>query len=187
MPRPQNKEGLLKAANENYAKLIEAISGLSDEERNTPFDFSGDAGKKEAHWGRDKNVRDVIMHLYEWHQLMIGFVTNNAHVQDKKSSIAFLPPDYSWKTYGAMNMMFWNRNQDITEKAALKKLEASHNKVMALIERFSDEELFTKKYFVWVGNAALGSFFISNTSSHYDWALKKLKAHKKRIASQNKK
>ena len=31
------------------------------------------AAKKEAHWSRDKNVRDVLIHLYEWHQLMLKF------------------------------------------------------------------------------------------------------------------
>ncbi|MCR5436700.1 MAG: ClbS/DfsB family four-helix bundle protein, partial [Treponema sp.] len=31
----------------------------------------------------------------------------------------------------------------------------------------------------WTGNAALGAYFVSTTSSHYDWAMKKIKAHKK--------
>ena len=44
------------------------------------FNLSGDAGKKEAHWGRDKNVRDVLIHLYEWHQLLIKFVEHNTTV-----------------------------------------------------------------------------------------------------------
>ena len=179
MPRPRNKEDLLHAANESYTKLLEAISAMSEKEKATPFDFSADASKKEAHWSRDKNVRDVIIHLYEWHELLIKFISNNEHVQDKKSSIAFLPPEYSWKTYGAMNVMFWERNQAVSEEVALKKLDETHNKIMQLIEKYSDEELFTKKYFVWVGTSDLGSYFVSTTSSHYDWALKKLKAHKK--------
>ena len=179
MPRPRNKEELLHAANENYAKLLEVISAMSEKEKATPFDFSGEASKKEAHWSRDKNVRDVIIHLYEWHELLIKFISNNEHVQDKNNSIAFLPSEYSWKTYGAMNMMFWKRNQTVSEEEALKKLDETHRKVMQLIEKYSNEELFTKKYFVWVGNVALGSYFVSSTSSHYDWAIKKLKAHKK--------
>ena len=77
MPRARNKEDLLKFAAENYAKLMEMISNMTENQMNTPFDFSGDASKKEAHWGRDKNVRDVLIHLYEWHQLMIAFVENN--------------------------------------------------------------------------------------------------------------
>ena len=76
MPRPHNKEDLLKAALENYESLMSLIDGLSEKELSTPFDFSNQPSKKEAHWGRDKNVRDVLIHLYEWHQLMIQFVHN---------------------------------------------------------------------------------------------------------------
>ena len=42
-------------------------------------------------------------------------------------------------------------------------------------------ELFEKDVFDWVGGSVLGSYFVSNTSSHYDWAMKKLKAHKKLV------
>ena len=36
----------------------------------------------------------------------------------------------------------------------------------------------------WVSGSTLGSYFISSTSSHYDWAMKKLKAHRKNCKSQ---
>jgi Uncharacterized conserved protein len=60
-------------------------------------------------------------------------------------------------------------------------LENSHRRVMELLEKFTDEELFTRSYYDWTGNNALGSYFISDLSSHYDWALKKLKAHIKKV------
>ncbi len=60
-------------------------------------------------------------------------------------------------------------------------LADSHEKVMALAEKFSDDELFAKKHFDWTGTSNLGSYFISTTSSHYDWAIKKLKAHRKAL------
>ncbi len=118
MPRPHNKEDLLKAAEENYEALMNLIDGLTEKELNTPFDFSGQPSKKEAHWSRDKNVRDVLIHLYEWHQLLLDFPKNNKGVTDKNSAIAFLPADYSWKTYGAMNLMFWKRHQETSLEAA---------------------------------------------------------------------
>ena len=34
----------------------------------------------------------------------------------------------------------------------------------------------------WTGNAALGDYCVSTTSSHYDWAMKKIKAHIKNCA-----
>ena len=50
MPRPRTKENLMIAAKENYEKLNTLIFKMSDEELNTPFDFSKDEKKKEAHW-----------------------------------------------------------------------------------------------------------------------------------------
>jgi hypothetical protein len=178
MPRARNKEDLLKFAAENYAKLMELISNMTEDQMNSPFDFSGDASKKEAHWGRDKNVRDVLIHLYEWHQLMIQFVQNNTN---SKTIRPFLPAEYSWKTYGAMNVMFWNRHQNTSLDDAKKMLAESHTKVIALAENYRNEELFTKKHFPWTGTSDLGSYFVSTTASHYDWAIKKIKLHCKKV------
>ena len=182
MPRPRNKEDLLTAAKENYSKLMDFIASMSEVEMNTPFDFSSDEGKKEAHWSRDKNLRDVLIHLYEWQKLLLKFVENNAGKTDAKTAIAFLPSEYSWKSYGAMNVMFWNRNQSTSLEDAKKNLEKTHAQLLSLIEKYSNEELFTKKHFAWTGGTDLGSYFVSTTSSHYDWALKKLKAHRKNCA-----
>lgn len=54
---------------------------------------------------------------------------------------------------------------------------------MGLVEPFSDEELFTKGYLTWTGNSTLASYWISATSSHYDWAIKKIKRHKRELNS----
>ena len=77
MPRPKTKNDLMAAAKENYEKLNRLIIKLSDEELSTPFDFSSDEKKKEVHWKRDKNLRDILIHLYEWHQLLLYWVDTN--------------------------------------------------------------------------------------------------------------
>ncbi|MDE6661849.1 MAG: ClbS/DfsB family four-helix bundle protein [Lachnospiraceae bacterium] len=175
MSRPTTKAGLLYAASTNYQKMNDLISTLTSEELSTPFDFSADEKKKEAHWKRDKNLRDILIHLYEWHQLLLNWLPANMNGDNKP----FIPEPYNWKTYGAMNVEFWKKHQDTTLEQAKDMLEKSHNEVMKLAESFSDEELFTKGVYKWVGGSVLGSYFISNTSSHYDWAMKKLKAHRK--------
>lgn len=48
---------------------------------------------------------------------------------------------------------------------------------MALIETFSNDELFAKGAFDWTGTSTLGAYCVSATSSHYDWAMKKIKLH----------
>lgn len=63
------------------------ISQMTENQMNTPFDFSDDEKKKEAHWSRDKNVRDVLIHLYEWHQLMIQFTEHNLSGHSVKESV----------------------------------------------------------------------------------------------------
>ena len=48
MGRPTTKDELLKAAAENYAKLNELISSLTEEQLAASFDFSEDVKRKEA-------------------------------------------------------------------------------------------------------------------------------------------
>ncbi len=62
---------------------------------------------------------------------------------------------------------------------AVTMLKKSHDEAMKLIESFSNKELFTKKYFNWTGTTSVGSYCVSSTSSHYDWAIQKLKKHKR--------
>ena len=180
MPRPKTKEDLLLAAKENFEKLQTLISKLSDQELNTPFDFSGDAKKKEAHWRRDKNLRDVLIHLYEWHQLLLNWVHSNQNGVEK----SFLPAPYNWRSYGEMNVAFWQKHQQTPLEKAIKLLHQSQEKVLTLAETFTNEELFSKSVYKWVGGSTLGSYFVSCTSSHYDWAMKKLKAHQKNCKNQ---
>lgn len=186
MPRPQNKADLLALAEKNYDELVKFIGSMSDAEKNTSFDFSS-LNKKEAHWSRDKNARDVICHLVEWHKLLFKFVAENTKngsggkSENGKPAIVyqFLPEPYNWKNYGDMNRAIWQDCQEIPLEKALSDFAESHRKVLELAASFSDEELFAKKHFAWTGTTNLGAYFISTTCSHYDWALKKLKAHRK--------
>ena len=177
MPRPRNKEDLAIAATTNYEKLLTLIENRTENEKSICYDFSTDEKKKEAHWKRDKNLRDVLMHLNEWHLLLLEWIKNRENGSNKP----FLPEGYNWKTYGDMNMLFYGRCQSISEDEALNRFKESHKKVMEALDTFSQEELFTSTYYPWVGGSCIGSYFISVTSSHYDWAMKKMKAHKKNV------
>jgi len=173
MPRATTKTELIAAANEQFDKLWKLIDSMSNEARSAVFNFGNDPKLKEAHWRRDKNLRDVLVHLYEWHQLLLKWADTNIGGEEKP----FLPEPYNWKTYGDMNVEFWKKHQSTAYEDAAAMLRGSHAKVMALIETFSNEELFGKKHFPWTGASALGSYCTSATSSHYDWAMKKIKQH----------
>ena len=173
MPRPTTKADLITSAQDQYKKLWQLINSMSTDELNAEFSPEMAEKGKEAHWSRDKTLRDVLTHLYEWHQLLLDCAIPNSNGANKP----FLPEPYTWKTYGDMNVEFWKKHQNTSYDEAVKMLNASHKNAIALIESFSDEELFTKKYYPWTGTSSLGSYCISATASHYDWAMKKINAH----------
>ena len=181
MPRPTTKPDLIKAANDQFVKMWQLIDSMTDGERNAIFCFGEDFNQKEAHWKRDKNLRDVLVHLHEWHQLLLDWITTNQNDEAKP----FLPTPYTWKTYGDMNVMFWEKHQSTSYADSKIMLFDSHKKVLAVLESFTNDELFKSKHFSWTGTTTLGSYCVSATASHYDWAMKKIKAHRKSYREQS--
>jgi hypothetical protein len=177
MSRATTKADLEIAANEQFDKLWKLIDTMGDEQQNTTFADEMAAAGKEAHWSRDKNLRDVLVHLYEWHKLLLNWVNANRNGEAKP----FLPQPYNWKTYPAMNVEFWKKHQNTPLIETKKMLKESHKNVMALIDTFTNDELFAKKYFTWTGTSTLGAYCVSTTSSHYDWGLKTIKPLKKMV------
>ena len=179
MSRPATKTDLLKAAEEQFAKMWRLIDSMSDAEQKLIFCFGSGYEQKEAHWKRDKNLRDVLVHLYEWHQLLLAWVATNLDGEARP----FLPEPYNWKTYAQMNVGFWEKHQSTEYSTAEALLRASHKQIIENIHRFTNEELFEAMHFSWTGTTSLGAYFVSATSSHYDWAMKKLKVHIRQIRS----
>lgn len=171
MARPQHKDELQQAAATQFAKLRGLIDAASEEERSAPFDYGQGFSKKEAHWERDQNLRDVLIHLYEWHRLLLNWVAAN----QSGRAAPFLPEPYNWRNYGEMNVEFWRAHQKTPVDEAWLLVQDSHEQVMQLIAGLSNEELFEKAHFSWTGTTSLGSYCVSATSSHYDWACKKLR------------
>ena len=161
MPRPTTKADLIQAANDQFAKLWTLIGEMSDKEK------SADIVPNE----RDKNVRDVLAHLYEWHCLLLNWIRSNTN----RNPAPFLPAPYNWKTYPQMNVVFWEKHQNTSYTDAETMLKKTHKEVMAIIETFSNDDLFSKGAFDWTGTTTLGSYCVSATSSHYDWAIKDIK------------
>jgi hypothetical protein len=94
MPRPTTKTELLNAANAQFDKMFALIDSMPNGEQTAAFCFDADKTGKEAHWKRDKNIRDVLIHLYEWHQLLLNWVDANRSSRNKP----FLPEPYTWNS-----------------------------------------------------------------------------------------
>jgi hypothetical protein len=167
MARPKTKEELNNLSEKNFQKLFDLINSLTKEEQISNFLFED----------RDKNIRDILVHLFEWHQLLLNWVNSNTSGTES----SFLPKPYNWKTYPKLNIEFWEKHQKTPYDESIELLKESHLNAMKVINSFSNDELFIKKHFSWTGTTSLGSYCVSATSSHYDWAINKIKKHKKTL------
>ena len=168
MPRPTNKNMLIVAANEQFAKLFAHIDKMSVNEQNAAFNFED----------RDKNLRDVLVHLYEWHKM----VERWHKIGTLEGGMPQVPGEgYTWKTLPDLNMEIWKKYQNASLPEAKDMLQKSHKMIMKLIEPHTNEELFDKGVYKWTKSSTLGAYFVSCTASHYEWAIKKIKKQLKTL------
>lgn len=167
MVTKSEKEILLENSVENFKVLLGIIESVPSRKRSLSIETEE----------RDKNFRDVLMHLYEWHAMLERW-----YREGMDGDIPFMPaPGYKWKTLKLLNKQIWENYQDVTLNQAIKKLKLSHERIMALINRHTNEEIMTKKYYKWTKTSNLYSYFAANTSHHYIWAIKKCEAIAKAI------
>lgn len=170
MPRPSTKKQLQEASQINFEKLFTLIDSIPADKQNETFAYNE----------RDESLKDVLIHLYEWQILLLTFIRTN--LSKTSDFIPFLPPPYNFKTYPKMNLSIKEKHRNTSLEQAKKLLCKSHTESMELIATLP-EELFIKKFYKWCGNTSLGSYCVSSTSSHYDWAIQCIKKalRKKRL------
>lgn len=153
------KENLLLDSDKSFKALLEIIESVPSRKRTISIETQE----------RDKNFRDIIMHLYEWHTMLERW-----YREGMDGDVPFMPaPGYKWRTIKLLNMQIWENYQDVTLNQAIKKLKLSDERVMELIRLHTNEEIMTKKYYKWTKTSNLYSYFAANTFNHYNWAIKK--------------
>ena len=159
MPRPTSKTELLQLSQENFKNLIDFVSV----QENPNKEFRGNT--------MNRNIRDVLGHLHHWHEMFLNWYKTG--MQGDKPAIP--KEGYTFADTPKLNRKIWESCQNISLDEVLILFQKSFEKVFSIIEKHTDEELFTKKKYKWTGSTSLGSYLISATSSHYDWALKLMK------------
>lgn len=170
MPRPSTKKDLIALSNANYSKLKGLVDSLSENELNGTF--------PEKYLNR--NVRDVLAHLHHWHLLMLGWYETG--MKGEKPDIP--AKGYNWRTLPELNREIKDHYSNTKLEEVLKMLESSFQDIQKIINRHSNNELFERKRYQWTRNNALGSYLVSSTSSHYEWAIKLIKKYLKSLKEQ---
>ncbi len=168
MPRPTNKNELIDLSTGNFNKMFELINSFEKEEilnGKIPFE------------DRDKNMRDILAHLHHWHLMMLEWY--EVGMSGEKPDMP--AKGYTWKTTANLNQEIWKKYQQTEYENTVTMLKQSFSDLQNIINNHTDTELFEKKKYKWTGTTSLGSYLISATSSHYDWAMKKIRKYKKNI------
>lgn len=160
MPRAVSKEQVKHDTQTKYQKLIELVESIPDQNRRFVVE------------DRYQNIRDILGHLHAWHLMFfewhqIGCIEGKTPVTPKAG--------YNWRMLKELNAEIQKSYQVITLEQAKAKLKDTHNQMMDLIHSHTDTELITPGFFPWTKQVTLGSYFMSNGSSHYEWAIKKIK------------
>ena len=157
--RPTNKDSLLNESQNSFKCLIELLSTIPEDEKLTP----GVSGA----W----SVKDILSHLNAWHGLM-----ENWYIEGMAGEKPAIPaPGYTWKTTPQLNEKIFQSHKNESLDLVSANLRVSHANMQRLIEKHSNDELFTKRQYNWTGSTSLGAYFVSATSSHYQWAIKLIK------------
>src|SRR5699024_4666799 len=98
---------LVTLSQKNFTQLFALIDNIPAEKQQETFPFAD----------RDKNIRDVLAHLYHWHQMLLDW-----YELGMRDEIPIIPAaGYTWRTLPALNLAIWQQYQttrlaDIKEK-----------------------------------------------------------------------
>jgi hypothetical protein len=158
MPRSFTKIQLLEDARRERAALGKSLERLSPEEtvrHSAPDDWS---------------VKDVLAHLIEWEQMVLGWIETG-----RSGKIPAIPVEgYKWSQLPALNQHIYEKYRDRPLAEILELFHSSYQQVLASIQGFPEEILFTRGYYSWSGNNSLAAYFHSCTAAHYLWARKEV-------------
>lgn len=126
------------------------------------------------------SVKDLLAHLGAWHEMILTW----EGVGSAGGAPEMPAPGFTWGEAPELNQQIFESSEHDQWDDVVERFRASHEKVMAVIEAYSDEDLFTKKRFPWTGSTSVGSYLVSTSSSHYAWASKLIRKWAKTISSE---
>jgi len=154
MTRPKNRDDLLYAAEEEFAKLHEIVEQVPEDLRATPGACD--------EW----SVKDLLAHLDAWHEMFLRWEAVGA-----TGEVPAMPAaGFTWAQTPELNQEIFERHRHDDWDLVQSRLDHSYRKILEVISSHTDEDLFTKKRFAWTGSTSIGSYAVSATSSHYGWA-----------------
>jgi len=111
-------------------------------------------------------VKDIVAHLVEWHNLMLGWYETG--VQGEPVDLP--APGYKWSETPALNQRIFEKYKAVDADESEQLFTDSHQRVMSLINQLREEEINIPGTYAWTGKLPLFSYLKPCTAGHYRWA-----------------
>ena len=165
MAVPQNREELLSAISQNYARLAQEFVSVPPE-RVAERTLEGHRG------GTQMSVRDLAAYLLGWGELVLKWHARR---------LADLPVDFpetgfKWNQLGQLAEKFYQDYAALAYPDLLERLAQNNADIIALVENHSDSALYGSP---WYDKWTMGRLIQFNTSSPYANARGRLRKWKK--------
>lgn len=124
----------------------------------------------QQHPGSEKELKQILAHLYCWHRLLIGWF------KDGVSGTPGLPAKgFNWQQTRQLNAQLDEEMLPISMQSIVRRLRLSHRNVLNLVNQLTEKQFVEAGHFPWTGKHAASSYIAPNMVSHYRWAIKKIK------------
>jgi hypothetical protein len=165
MPRPQNRKQLLEQMEHNFRAMWQEVDSI-------PAEAHLVAGACEE-W----SVKDILAHLDAWHEMFLLWEREGSSDREPEMPA----PGFTWKQTPELNQAIWERTRHDGYGEVCDRLRSSYERARAVVESYGNEDLFTKRRYRWTGSTSVGSYAVSATSSHYDWARQLVRKYKRSL------
>lgn len=154
MSVPESKAELIKAINGNFSLLNKKLESIEPQSAFKPL--------LEGHVkGTTMSVANLVAYLIGWGELVLHW-----HEQEANGKIIVFPEEgYKWNELGRLAQKFYGDYKHISDyETLLAYLRENKQQLLALIEHFSNEELYGQP---WCGKWTRGRMIQFNTASPY--------------------
>lgn len=168
MAVPESKDELINVINSNFSLLIKKLEAIPPA---VAFDPIMEGHAK----GSIMSVAQLVSYLIGWGELVLHW-----HNEEAKGGILVFPAEgYKWNELGCLAQKFYCDYESIKDyETLLARLKDNKQQLLALIDRFSNNELYGEP---WYGKWTRGRMIQFNTASPYRNASGRLAKSKKQL------
>ena len=160
--RVESKCHLVASIEASWTQLLESLENTRSQIYEKRIQLKNSA--------RKESIKDVIAHLLGWHKLFLGWYKTG-----KNGTPEMPAKGWKWNQTPQLNQQIFDHWRDVSFRSIKRRLTRSHNQIMAITNEIPEDELMTPGSFVWTGKLSIAKYIASATTSHYKWALTKIK------------